>query len=158
MKNKSGLFFSFFPFIVVGTLLLAGCSFLQQDERDSQIPSTVDGIAKRLAELKHEINAEVGSARAETSSQCHTLEMGFKACGGPETYLVYSTFQTNELRLRDLVAEYTMLDKEYSMRLVLGSDCALVTPPDVELVDGRCTGKHKIPKLSPFLHEASPRK
>lgn len=93
---------------------------------------------ERLAELEQEIQAIIEPPTASNLAQCQAIAFGAKACGGPKTYLIYSTAQTDEARLRTLVNEYNRLDAERNERLGLGSDCALVVQPDVALVGGQC--------------------
>ena len=43
------------------------------------------------AALLARIRTEVGEARCSADSQCRTLAIGAKACGGPESWLAWST-------------------------------------------------------------------
>ncbi len=59
-----------------------------------------------LNKLKKEIDREIGKPRAKRLTQCKVIAFGAKACGGPTTYLVYSSLQTKENKLRRLVGQY----------------------------------------------------
>lgn len=52
------------------------------------------------------IRALAGDAGCSASSQCRTLALGARACGGPEAYLPYSTAATDEKALRALGEQY----------------------------------------------------
>lgn len=93
---------------------------------------------ERLAELEQEIQAIIEPPTATNLAQCQAIAFGAKACGGPKAYLIYSTAQTDEVRLRTLVTEYNRLDAERNQRLGLASDCALVVQPEVALAGGQC--------------------
>ena len=122
--NRSLLVFAFSAFLLV----LAGC-----DNGNSTL--ITDGS---LEELEQEIKAMIEPPLASSAAQCRTIAFGAKACGGPHTYLVYSTARTNEGRLRNLVNAYNRRDAERNESLGLVSDCKLVSPPPVTLVGGQC--------------------
>lgn len=92
----------------------------------------------QLEELEKEIKAMIEPPTATHLDQCQVIAFGSKACGGPKTYLIYSTARTDERRLRTLVNEYNRLDAERNERLDLVSDCMLLGPPDVQLAGGQC--------------------
>ena len=114
---------------LVAVLLLAGCNFFNA----SSTPSQDD-----LDELEAEIRALIGDAEASQPNQCRTIAFGAKPCGGPWTYLVYSTVSTDEQQLEELVSRYNALQAERNRELGLISDCALALRPDTALVGGRC--------------------
>jgi hypothetical protein len=42
-----------------------------------------------------QIRARIGNAACTDSTQCHTLAIGARACGGPQAYLPWSSAQTD---------------------------------------------------------------
>src|SRR4051812_43410739 len=52
------------------------------------------------------IHALVGTPSCTDDSQCRSLAIGARPCGGPESYLAYSTARTSEAELRALGAIY----------------------------------------------------
>jgi hypothetical protein len=100
----------------------------------------------RRDELLRMIKAEVGEPAAKSPSQCKTIALGSKPCGGPATYLVYSTAGSDEDKLKQLVSEYNELSRKYHREHPeIMSDCMFVAEPKVELSDGLC----KIKALGP---------
>lgn len=93
---------------------------------------------ERLQELEQAIEAEIGEARADSVQFCRTVAFGSKPCGGPWEYLVYSVTESDEPRLKELVAEYNALQAKINQEEGLFSNCAFVTRPDTTLVDGQC--------------------
>jgi hypothetical protein len=67
--------------------------------------------SERLEELQRMIGQEIGVPYADEQSQCKLIAFGSKPCGGPGSYLVYSTARTNESRLEQLVNEFNQLTK-----------------------------------------------
>ena len=92
---------------------------------------------ERLAELKQTIQEEVGK-RAERVEQCRTCAFGSKPCGGPQSYLVYSTASTDEARLKALVKEHNALEAKINREQGRTSECLFVPRPDTTLADGAC--------------------
>src|ERR671923_506019 len=93
----------------------------------------------RRDELHRMIKAEVGEPAAKSGSQCKTIALGSKPCGGPATYLVYSTAVSDEGKLKQLVSEYNELSRKYHREHPeIMSDCMYIAEPQVELSDGIC--------------------
>ncbi len=87
------------------------------------------------------IEQEIGVPYADEPSQCKLIGFGSKPCGGPGSYLVYSTAETNESRLKQLVSEFNQLQKRINEERRLSSDCAVTPKPQVEFVERVCTIK-----------------
>jgi hypothetical protein len=99
--------------------------------------------SERLEDLHGMIKKEIGTPSANEPSQCNLIGFGSKPCGGPSSYLVYSTAKTNDSRLKQLVSEFNQLAKKINEERGLFSDCAVTPKPKVEFVDGVCTVKRK---------------
>ena len=91
-------------------------------------------LTQRYAEIK----TMIGEAKASDVQQCRKVAFGYKACGGPASYLIYSVAGLDEALLLKKVAEYNALDEAETHRLGLISDCAMVTEPGVILEGGVC--------------------
>lgn len=52
------------------------------------------------------IRALIGDAACTDSSQCHTLPLGARPCGGPQAYLPWSSAKTDGAALAALGAQY----------------------------------------------------
>jgi len=91
-------------------------------------------LTKRYAEIK----AMIGEAKASELQQCRKVAFGYKACGGPSSYLIYSVAGLDEALLLQKVAEYNALEQAESQRLGLISDCAVVSEPGLILEGGVC--------------------
>ena len=90
------------------------------------------------AALYAEIKAMVGTAAASEPLQCKKTGLGHKPCGGPASYLIYSTLGLDEALLLQKVSRYNQLVQAEQERLGLVSDCAIVPEPGVALVGGFC--------------------
>ena len=93
-----------------------------------------------LAALQEEIELLVDSGVCSENADCNYIAFGSKACGGPKTYLVFSTSINVEL-LQQKVATYNALDDAFNLKYGVASDCYYVTPPpEVSCKDGKCVG------------------
>ncbi|WP_317201872.1 hypothetical protein [Janthinobacterium sp.] len=84
------------------------------------------------------IRALVGAAACSESTQCRTLALGVKACGGPDAYLAWSAAATQEPALRALAARYRAEREAENARAQEASDCRLVVDPGAQCRLGVC--------------------
>ena len=126
--------------------LLKELEELRRQERQQEPGRLSDAArrdAARLQELRTLIEKEIGTPSASESKQCKLIAFGSKPCGGPWSYLVYSTATTNEVRLKQLVNEYSQLEQKLNIERRLKSDCEFVSEPRVAFVGGVCAIKNK---------------
>jgi hypothetical protein len=71
----------------------------------------------------------IGQARCDNPSQCRTIGVGAKACGGPAAYRAWSTRDTDEAALRAWVEQDARAQREALARAGRRSDCALTPDP-----------------------------
>ena len=79
---------------------------------------------------------EIGDAACDSNAQCQTIGVGAKACGGPETYLAWSTNASNPARLAELVSRHRDARSVENERSGKVSDCR-VTPDPGAICRGR---------------------
>lgn len=84
------------------------------------------------------LTAAVGDAACQADSDCHTVGVGSKACGGPISYLAYSTRGGNEKTI--LAAAQALKDAQAADNRASGrvSDCMAVMDPGAQCVAGHC--------------------
>jgi len=88
--------------------------------------------------LTRELQALVGPAACKTDSQCRTLPVGAKACGGPAAYWAWSTQDGDAKRITALAARQAEAQRHEIEASGARSNCALVTDPGAVCVAGRC--------------------
>jgi hypothetical protein len=79
-----------FPFLLLlacVTCVACAATSSQPVKPKPATPATGDTLAQ--------IRALIGAAACTDSSQCHTLAVGARACGGPQAYLPWSSAQTD---------------------------------------------------------------
>lgn len=101
--------------------------------------ATAEPIKPRTVRSVEEMSTLVGDAACEDSSQCRTIAVGAKPCGGPESYLAWSTLRTDEQRLNEAVQRHTALQQADNRANQRSSTCMMTTNPGAACVAKRCT-------------------
>ena len=71
----------------------------------------------------------IGDAACSDDSQCRTVAIGAKACGGPEAYLAWSVLRTDAQALDAAAAAYNRARVAEGAQSGRVSNCALVADP-----------------------------
>ncbi|WNO60228.1 hypothetical protein [Rheinheimera sp. MMS21-TC3] len=95
-------------------------------------------LTAQLTELRQEVLALIGDARADNVQQCRVIGFGAKPCGGPAGYIAASVKDIDEATLMAKVEAYNAVNVENNNRLGLMSDCAVEPRPEVKLEQGVC--------------------
>lgn len=90
------------------------------------------------ASLLQQLQAEIGDAACDSSTQCKTIAVGHKACGGPESYLAYSTKNGDAAKVARLAADYSAERKNQNTKSGMMSTCSVVLDPGATCNAGRC--------------------
>ena len=93
------------------------------------------------------IRGLIGNADCNDDSQCRTMAIGTKPCGGPEAYLAWSTTNTDANALELAVTNYNLERQKEIRRFGLLSNCAMVDDP----------GAVCAPTATPDLKSGGPR-
>lgn len=88
--------------------------------------------------LARELRTLIGPAACTADSQCRSLPVGAKACGGPAGYWAWSTQSGDAQRIADLAARQAEAQKREIDASGMRSNCAMVADPGVACVAGRC--------------------
>ena len=111
-------------FILVPLCLLF---FSTQCEEDIQ-PLTQEDEEQELAALKIEIENFAKTSVCDGNFECKFIGFRSKPCGGPWSYLVYSTsIDVKELEIR--VEGYNRKEAIYNAEFGIASDCVITNPP-----------------------------
>lgn len=110
------------------------CAACSASGPGAQLPAP----AGSSAPLLEQIRALVGNAACTTSSQCHTLALGSRPCGGPQSYLAWSSATTDGAALRLLAQRYHDEQQARDAAAGLQSDCRMISDPGAECRAGTC--------------------
>ncbi len=83
-----------------------------------------------IASLKQALSTAIQfDNRCTSSADCATVPVGSRACGGPNSYAVYSKLSSNAQAIRSLAQLTTQLEQQYNEENSVISICSLVTSP-----------------------------
>jgi hypothetical protein len=117
--------------IAVAIALIACGTGNPQGDAVPPAPSNLDS-------LRHTILSLVAEPSCKDVGECRALPFGAKPCGGPWSYLVFSTQVTDSTELARVVRQYGEREAELNRELGRVSDCQMVAPAKLECVAGRC--------------------
>lgn len=118
MKKSSLLLFTL-------TICLSLMAF-QCNEDDT--PLTQEEEREELSISKKAIEDLVATSVCNETTECEFIAFGSKPCGGPWSYLVYTTsIDTEKLKL--WVEDYNKREAEFNSKWGAISDCGITNPP-----------------------------
>ena len=121
--------------IILGILTL---SLMATQCDDDILPPSCNDQTQSLSELADQIDAIIAASECNDTTECRAIAFGSKPCGGPWTYLIYST-SIDTLLLQSLVEEYNTIEDNYNSECGGVSDCAFVLPPEeLACENGQC--------------------
>jgi hypothetical protein len=112
------------------TLHLAAASLL--------VLTACAGAQPTTEELWKKIQAANSDLRCDDNSQCHSLGVGSKACGGPENYIAWSGKNSDGAQLKALVEQHSAARRADDKRLGMMSTCSVVSDPGASCRAGTC--------------------
>lgn len=122
--------------------LILACAACTTDAVTSATPAQPTPAGKTApaadAGTLAQIRAKIGTATCTDSSQCRTLPLGARACGGPEAYLPYSTANNAETALKALGERYKQERQAQNEKSGMVSDCRFMMDPGAVCQAGTC--------------------
>lgn len=100
-------------------------------------PPAVPPVAES-ARLAGELRTLIGPASCSADTQCRTVAVGAKACGGPAGYWAWSSQGTDAEALKALAARQSDAHKREIEASGMRSNCAMTSDPGAACVAGRC--------------------
>ncbi|OGB06060.1 MAG: hypothetical protein A3E25_23120 [Burkholderiales bacterium RIFCSPHIGHO2_12_FULL_69_20] len=117
---------------VAAVLLVSACQAQPLPAKSAS--ASLAGEAALLAR----IDAEVGGAPCSSSTQCRTLPIGAKACGGPARWMAWSTTTGRADQLQAWSAQLADLQRRRFEATGMMSTCSIVPDPGAVCRTGRC--------------------
>jgi len=85
--------------------------------------------ARSTPRLLQDIKDEIGEAACDADTQCNSIGIGVKPCGGPEAFFVWSSKDADRDRLTALVTRYRDARRSENERSGAMSDCRVIPNP-----------------------------
>lgn len=126
--------------LTLGIIFIVFTAF-QCDQKEGE--SGCDITMSQLEKLNERIQNLVDTSVCHDDAECRYIAYGSKPCGGPWSYLLYST-SIDTLQLTTLVEEYNALETRVNQECERISDCMAVIPPQrLECRDGKCVAVYE---------------
>lgn len=114
--------------VAIGALVFAqSCTKASSDEK---VSNTED--------LYAQIQQAASNQGCNSSADCGLLAIGAKACGGPESYMVYSKSNSDEAKLQEMAQSYKKARQQYNEDNQIMSTCEITPKPQVSCVRNQC--------------------
>lgn len=85
--------------------------------------------ASAAASAQARVSSLIGDAACDSQAQCRTVGIGARPCGGPESWLAWSTKATDPRALQEAVQAHVQASKQENQRSGLASDCRVRPEP-----------------------------
>lgn len=95
--------------------------------------------ADRLQDLKERIDKMIEDTSCSGDADCKFMAIGHKPCGGPASFIIYSSKAVDEGDLQVVVNEYSELQRKINEDTGAISNCAVETPPTIGCRSGSCS-------------------
>lgn len=103
--------------------------------------SDISDLKDQREELAKTVRGRLSTA-ASDAEHCALLEYGHRPCGGPQSYLPYSTEEMSAEEREQLLLDterFNKLDQQVKAEEGMMSTCEVLPKPELELIDGECT-------------------
>lgn len=118
------------------TACSAAATQAQQAPRSAQTPPPA--AAQESGDTLARIRALVGTPGCSSDAQCHTLALGARPCGGPESYLAWSSDKTPQAELQALGERYKEERRAANTAAGRVSTCQFMMDPGAVCRAGTC--------------------
>jgi hypothetical protein len=121
-------------------LILAGCAGCTTTAapQATQAPQARTAPADGPAATLERIHALVGTPNCSSDAQCHTLPLGARACGGPDSYLPWSSEKTSQAEIQALGERYKEERRAANKATGAISTCQFLMDPGAVCRAGTC--------------------
>ncbi len=100
--------------------------------------SAVQAAPEAEPTLLQQLQTAAAAGTCSDTTQCRTVAVGARACGGPESYLAWSTEGTDAARVKSLAERHKAERKRAIEASGERSDCRMMSDPGAECKANRC--------------------
>lgn len=109
-----------------------------QPKLELQEQKVAELTQEQLSDLKQQLDTLTADKSCDNSSQCQVTAVGDRACGGPSSYLIFSTKHNNATTVTQLADKITAAEKAYNLKNQVMSICEHLTKPSAQCVENKC--------------------
>ncbi len=122
------------------SLLLVACpseSNSDKSDKAASYAATEDG----LKSMHNEIYELIKDKSCQQDSDCAIVGLGARACGGPDSYAVYSKANIDAEQLESMTKQLESLHKTYNQENQIMSICMMEPKPGFACINNQCKTK-----------------
>lgn len=93
--------------------------------------NTLSAARKKLKDMTKD-------KRCDSTMQCQVIAVGSRACGGPSSYVTFSTQAADLQVVKQLAHSITVLESQYNAKNRMVSICQHLTQPSTQCVENKC--------------------
>ena len=93
--------------------------------------NTLSAARKKLKDM-------IKDKRCDSTMQCQVIAVGSRACGGPSSYVTFSTQAADLQVVKKLADSITVLESQYNAKNRMVSICQHLTQPSTQCVENKC--------------------
>ena len=112
--------------IIIKTIFLLPLFVFSCNSNDDN--NDFDSDVAELSEMRTAIENLIGTSICNDNTECLFIAFGSKPCGGPWSYLIYSSSINTNL-LEEMVEDFNIKQATFNLKYNQFSDCAFVSPP-----------------------------
>lgn len=127
------------------TSLLLACTWLAACTENQRVVPAHMTDPDTLQAMYAEIYDLAQDRSCTDSSECASLPLGSKPCGGPWRYLVYSKTRVHEIELQAKAIQLALYEEEYNREYRRMSTCELAPTADPACVNDECVDLNQSP-------------
>ena len=98
--------------------------------------------AETLAKKREKVLGVLANLWCRDDSQCASVALGSRPCGGPRENRVYSLASVEERRLTSMVADYNAYEAGWNEQEGLSSDCSVAAEAQPACLDHKCIDRN----------------
>ncbi|MBD1582735.1 hypothetical protein [Pseudoalteromonas sp. S16_S37] len=101
-------------------------------------PILSDVSLQDIEQLHSQLKTLTQDLSCDSTMQCQVEAVGSRACGGPSSYLVYSSKSANPDTIKQLASKITHYESTYNAKNQMMSICQHLTKPSTQCVENKC--------------------
>ncbi|OHU84630.1 MULTISPECIES: hypothetical protein [Pseudoalteromonas] len=105
---------------------------------EKTVLNVTDVEKKDIDELHEQLKSLTQDLSCDNTSQCHIKAVGSRACGGPSSYLIYSSKSSSTTEVTELAKKITAYESSFNFKNNMMSICEHLTRPSTQCVENKC--------------------
>ncbi|KPH56823.1 hypothetical protein [Pseudoalteromonas porphyrae] len=113
---------------------------LIKDNQTTKVDPLTNVVASKesLSIAHQQLKDLISDPQCDDHTQCKILAIGSRACGGPSSYVAYSTKSADEQEVLASAKQITSLESQFNAQTGMISICQHLTEPSAQCIENKC--------------------